>query len=317
VSESHARPLQVLVLGLGAMGTAVAGLLAHHTRAAVTIAGKWTAALDAIRQHGALVEGQESTLSCPMRALEPAQIEDGFADAVLVLVKSTGTVDAAPVAARARCANGLVVTLQNGLGNREILAAAAGKDNVLAGVAGIGATLLAPGRVRLFPGSLAIGAPPEIAPRLNPLAAALSRAGLPPNISPDTNRVLWTKLAVNCAINPVAALYRQPNGRLLAIPQAQKDMLDAATEVAAVAAAKGIGSMPDVEALVLLAAERTADNVNSMLHDVLRRVSTEIESLNGAVVREAHRLGVPVPVNERLLAAVRDVDAANSVEPTC
>ena len=295
-----APPLRILVLGTGAMGTAIAGLLAHHTRAAVTVAGRWVAALDAMRQHGAIVEDPQAPFAARVRALGIDEISPFSADAVIVLVKGLQTSDVAPIAARARSEHGLVLTLQNGLGNAEILAAAAGAHNVATGVAAFGATTLGPGHVRYFPGGLAIATDDAMAPRLAPLAVVLSAAHLAPSFSPDAERVLWTKLAINCAINPVAALHRHPNGCLLSMPEARADMIAAAAEVALVAAARGTPLSPHIEDLVTMAAERTAGNVNSMLQDVLRGVPTEIESLNGAVVREARALGVPVPVNERL-----------------
>jgi len=303
------RPkLRVLVLGTGAMGSAVAGLLAHQSRSDVTIAGRWVAALEALRERGVLVETPEGRFASSVSALTLDEVPGRSYDAVIVLVKSTATADVAPVAARARLELGLVLTLQNGLGNFELLAAAAGEDNVVAGVAGFGATSLGPGHVRVFPGSLAIGASPTTALRLAPLATAFARAGMTANISPSRDRVLWTKLAINCAINPVAALHRKPNGQLLAIPEARSAMLEAAAEVARVAAARGTDIGPYAEDRVLLAAERTAGNLNSMLQDVLRGVPTEIESLNGALVHEAQRLGVPVPVNEHLRDAIRAID---------
>ncbi len=312
--------LAVLILGTGAMGTAVAGLLAHHSRAEVTVAGGWAAALAAMREHGVVVDGPEGRLVARVNARALDEVPDRSYDAVIVLVKATSTAAVAPVAARARSDEGLVLTLQNGLGNLEILAAAVGGDNVLAGVSALGATSLGPGIVRVFPGSVAIGASRSMALRLAPLATVLARAGLTPHISPSTDRVLWTKLAINCALNPVAALYRKPNGQLISLPEARSTMLDAAAEVARVAAARGTDLGPYVEDRVLLAAERTAENVNSMLQDVLRGVPTEIESLTGAFVQEAERLGVPVPVNQRLLDAVRAIDfsqACPTSPPPC
>jgi 2-dehydropantoate 2-reductase len=111
----------------------------------------------------------------------------------------------------------------------------------------------------------------------------------------------WGKLAVNAGINALSAILNVPNGELLARPEALRLMEQAANEVAAVARAKGIAlPFADAAAEARRVAAATASNLSSMLQDVLRGAPTEVEAINGAVVREGVRAGVPTPVNEEL-----------------
>jgi 2-dehydropantoate 2-reductase len=211
----------------------------------------------------------------------------------------------------------LVVTLQNGLGNREAFDAAAGAGRVAVGVATLGATLLAPGRVRAFPGEIVLGLEgcPEVDHRLQDLARLLSRAGLPTRTAADVRALVWGKLAVNCAINPLAALTGLTNGALLEHPRLRALLGRAAREVAEVAGALGIPFEDDAGARAEAVAAATAGNRASMLQDLERGAPTEIDALCGAVVGQAARHGVRAPVNEWLWRSVRARESALAARP--
>ena len=159
------------------------------------------------------------------------------------------------------------LTLQNGLGNRELLGQALGARRVALGVTTQGATLLGPGLVRAAgDGAIIL----QEHPRLAPLAALLRRAGFSVETSPDPQALLWGKLVINAAINPLTALLGVPNGELLARPPAHALLQSAAGEAAAVAAALGMRlPYPDPTAAAENTARRTAANRSSMLQDVL------------------------------------------------
>jgi 2-dehydropantoate 2-reductase len=308
---SQRVPPRVLILGTGAMASVVGAKLARAGEAQVVLAGTWTEALDAVEARGLTVEeGAEVWTSfpaaCPI-AEAPAS------DIVLVLVKSTRTGDAEITHAirRSIAAGATVVTLQNGLGNREILEQAAGPEAVAVGIATLGATLLEPARVRAFPGRIFLGlerrAHADAGVRL--LGELLSRVGLRAEVSVDLRPLVWSKLAINCAINPLAALTGLPNGALLRSERLRALMACAAGEVAAVAQANGIRLTEDPRTLVEAVAEATAENRASMLQDLDRGVPTEIDFLNGAVSREARRLKVKATVNEWLWRSVRAREA--------
>jgi 2-dehydropantoate 2-reductase len=204
----------------------------------------------------------------------------------------------------------LVVTLQNGVGNREILAARLGEGRVGQGVTALGATLLGPGRVRhAGPGATLFGSSPQ-AEGMAALAALFRSCELPAELSDDLEALVWGKLVVNVGINALTALLRIPNGVLAAVPAARSLAEQAVAEAVTVAAARGT-RLPYDDALahVLGVAQATGANRSSMLQDVLRGSPTEVAAINGAVVREGRRLGVATPVNALLTALVSALDA--------
>jgi 2-dehydropantoate 2-reductase len=299
----------VTVLGTGAMACLFGARLARTGAARVTLAGSWPAGLTALAKDGIRVREDAGEWQVPVTALPLAGALPP-SELVLVLVKSHQTAAVAPHAARARSDDGLVLTLQNGLGHRELLAEAAGSDHVAVGVTPVGARLVAPGVVR--PGGdgiTVLGRSPVLADRLTRAAELLSAAGFPSELTDDIERLVWRKLAVNAAINPLTALLGVPNGALLADPIAHSELLAAAREVGAVAAARGIDLGADPAELAEAVARATATNHSSMLQDLERGARTEVDAINGAVVAEGQRLGVPTPVNAMLWAAVREREA--------
>ena len=305
---------RVLILGTGAMASSLGAHLARGGETEVTLAGRWTAALEAIPRHGIQVEDSSGVWTSRPEAIPLGSAPS--ADIVLVLVKSTQT-DAPGVAAavrRAAAAGAVLVTLQNGLGNREVLERAAGVDRVAVGVATLGATLLGPASVRTFPGEVVLAREgrPATDAKLEQLTGLLSRVGIPAATSPDVGPLMWGKLAVNCAINPLAALTGLTNGALLEHPGLRTLMSRAAREVADVARAKGIHLPGDPAERAEAVAKATGANRASMLQDLERGVPTEIAFLNGAVVAEAARRRVPTPINEWLWRSVRAREAALS-----
>ncbi len=283
--------MRVTILGTGAMACLFAARLAPV--ADVTVVGTWDEALAAIAAGGVVVESEAPRRVGVARlgaAVPPA-------DLVLVLVKAWQTDAVAPHLASLLAPDGAAVTLQNGLGHRERFG-----PRARLGVTMLGATLLGPGRVRPGgAGTTYVAGPAWI-------AAVLGRAGLAARVvdEAEAERLAWGKLAVNCAINPLTALLRVPNGALLERADAGVLMDRAAAECAAVARASGI-TLPwaDPVAYAREVAARTAANRSSMLQDVLRGAPTEIDAINGAVVREAERRGVPAPVNHVLWRLVR------------
>jgi 2-dehydropantoate 2-reductase len=304
-------PPRVLVVGTGAMASFFAARLQRHGDARVSMTGGWREALATISDRGVEVEDGSGSWSAYPEVVPQGGGRLPVVDLILVLVKAHQTAGVAPMVGRALGPTSHVLTLQNGLGNCEALEAAAGRHRVSVGVATVGATLLAPGRVRATPtGSVALGAGAAPPPRLLDLARLLEASGFEMSLERDVQRMVWRKLVVNCAINPLSAILGCLNGGLLESLEPRTTLLQAAGEVGAVAGALGIELGADPAALVLAVAERTAANRSSMLQDVTRGARTEIEALSGAVVREGQRLGVPVPVNEGLWRRIRALETA-------
>lgn len=295
----------ILIVGTGALGCLLAARLAAAGHP-VNMLGTWPQGLATLQERGVtLVGAGGSRQSFPVTA---STIPKDFADAklALVLVKAWQTERAAQQLFEALAVDGLALTMQNGLGNREQLVAKLGAERVAFGVITTGATLLAPGEVRWAgEGQITLGTHP----RLEPLAAALQAAGFEVATVTDVNSVAWSKLVINAAINPLTALLGVPNGELLARPTARALSAALAVEVGAVAAKKNIPlNFADPVAAAIGVAQRTAANLSSMLQDVRRGAPTEIEAICGAVVRAGREAGVPTPVNEvmwQLVSALR------------
>ncbi|MGH2626365.1 MAG: ketopantoate reductase family protein [Anaerolineales bacterium] len=293
-------PDSILIVGTGAMACLFGGRLAPH--ADVTLLGTWPEGVQALRRDGIRLETEAGESRHRIRVTSnPADVV-GVRHA-LVLVKSWQTRRAARQLADCLAPEGVVLTLQNGLGNLDVLVQVLGSDRAALGVTTSGATLLGPGRARAGGAGPVYLAPH---PRLVPIADLLRASGFAVEEAPDVEGLLWGKLAVNAAINPLTALLQVPNGELLERPHARELMAAAAMEVADVAAAMGIDlpmGRPDEQGLEV--ARRTAANRSSMLQDVARQAPTEIDAICGAVVDFGRRKGVATPVNFALWSMVR------------
>lgn len=300
----------ILIVGTGAMACLFAARLAS-TGVDVTMLGSWPEGLAALRKDGVrLVDpapegGAERRY--PVRvaeippAGEPLQLpETRYA---LVLVKSWQTNRSGCLLRSCLAPNGLALSLQNGLGNREALAESLGPERVALGVATVGANLAGPGTVRAGgEGSLFIGDHPQ----LEPLVALLQRAGFEVELTSDPDALLWGKLAINAAINPLTALLGVPNGELLKRPSARQLMAGLARETAAVAFAQGIRlPYPDPVAMAETVAERTALNRSSMLQDIQRGAPTEIDAICGNIVEAGEEFGIETPLNRSMTLLVK------------
>ncbi len=285
---------RVVIFGAGAMACHFGARLAAC--ADVTLVDAWKEGIDAIRQGGIRVEDAAGTRTVAVRA-EYLGCPADPCDLALVLVKSWQTERIARFLGPILKAGGLAISLQNGLGNVELLGA-----NAFPGSTAEGATLVAPGHVR--PG----GSGPTDAVAPGWVIELFRAAGFEARAcgAERARSLLWGKLAVSCGINALTALLRVPNGELLARPDAAALMEHCVEECAAVAAARGV-TLPvaDPAAQAREVAARTGSNLSSMLQDVLRGAPTECDAINGAVVREGRRAGVAAPVNETLWRLVR------------
>jgi 2-dehydropantoate 2-reductase len=214
---------------------------------------------------------------------------------VLVLVKAWQTERVAVQLKECLAEDGLVLTLQNGLGNRETLAQRLGLSRVALGTTTTGATLLGPGLVRAGgEGIISI----ERHEALGPIEEALKSAKFNVKVVEDAQSLIWGKLVINAAINPLTALLRVANGKLLESPSAREMMGALANETAQVAEAEKI-QLPFSNPIAAAeeVARKTAANRSSMLQDVLRGAPTEIDAICGAVVKAAQKHNIDTPAN--------------------
>ncbi len=323
--------MRILIIGAGALGGLFGALLSTAAETALLTTNRLHA--ERVRQHGLLLTGLDGkTRSIAVEMLtSPAQYAQGGrqADLVLICVKARATARAAATGRGLLAKDGRMLTLQNGLGNYEQIAAIAGAEQTLAGVTGQAATLLGPGHVRhAGTGLTRLGARERQWARASAIAALFTRAGIPAEVTGDLDSLLWEKLLVNVGINALAALLRVPNGVLAEVPACRRLMTLAVSEAVAVARARGI-ALPGGGGFLGLRRELrrvravcrlTAANQASMLQDVLRGAPTEIDVINGAVVREGRKAGLVVPANQlitRLVRALEDTAAsrAGGMEP--
>jgi 2-dehydropantoate 2-reductase len=296
----------MLIAGTGAMASLFAARLSA-VGVDVTMLGTWPAGLETLNRKGVtLITQDDQEHTYPVRATDDPADCTG-ARYALVLVKSWQTERAANQLAVCLAAHGVALTLQNGLGNRETLEEVLGSQRVALGVTTMGANLAGPGRVRLAgEGVITTGTHP----RLGPLTDLLRKAGFTIEDDPNPNALLWGKLVINAAVNPLTALLDIPNGELLNRLSAREVAAALASEAASVAVAKGISlPYPDPVLATEAVAQRTALNISSMLQDVRRGSPTEIDAICGAIVQAGEQTGVPTPVNRTIWQLVNGLRA--------
>ena len=257
--------------------------------------GSWKAGLQALRKDGVrLLDSAGNEHQFPVRATNDPRECRGIHHA-LILVKAWQTEFVAEQLRECLAEEGLAVTLQNGLGNRETLARYLGSNRVALGVTTTGATLLGPGLVREG-GEGVISM--ERHPAFGPVDEALRSANFNVDLVENAQSLIWGKLVINAAINPLTAILRVPNGRLLELPSAREMMQALAREAAQVAQAEHIPlPFPDPVAAAEEVARKTAANHSSMLQDVLRGAPTEIDAICGAVVKIGRNHSIESPIN--------------------
>ena len=284
----------ILIVGTGALATLFAARLTQAGYR-VTLLGTWKEGIDALRKNGArLIDTNGNEQQFEVSATDDPR-ECLGAQYALVLVKAWQTERAAGQLKECLTDDGLAVTLQNGLGNHETLTRSLGLNRVALGSSTTGATLLGPGLVKAGgEGVISI----ERNPALDPIEAALRSANFNVQIVDDAQSLIWGKLVINAAINPLTALLQITNGELLNRPAAREMMAELACEAAQVAKAENVGlPFSDPVKATEDVARKTAANHSSMLQDVLRHAPTEIDAICGAVVKTAQKHGINAPAN--------------------
>jgi 2-dehydropantoate 2-reductase len=297
--------MRFLVVGPGAMGCLFAARL-KKAEQEVTLLDYRSDRADLIRSQGIRVEGVggEFTVQVPATTGETPDTPD----AVLICVKANQTRQAAEGLKGWISPDAAVVTLQNGVGNLETLEAVFGRGRVLGGVTAEGATLLGPGHIRhAGRGDTIIG--PESFALTERIVEAFNNAGFSARAVENARDLIWGKLIINVGINALTAITRLKNGRLPEIRGTKTVLEGAVQEAVAVARAKGITlPYPDPVGRVTEVCGATAENIASMLQDVLKQRATEVPFINGAIVEEGKKLGIPTPVNHTLTCLVQAIE---------
>ena len=302
--------METLIIGAGAIGGLFGALLSPFVP--VTFFTTNPGHAGAINRDGLALTALDGQIRrTPARALTDPRLYGRRAALAIVCTKARSTAQAADIAGQLLAGDGLVLTLQNGLGNLEQIEAAVGATRAAAGTTAQAATLLGPGQVRhAGSGPTVLAAGPGQEGKIAAVAALFNQAGIPTSVTGDGQALLWSKLIVNVGINALTALLRVPNGTLADIPECESIMARAVAEAVDVARALGV-RLPDGEPLerVKTVCAMTGGNRSSMLQDILAGRPTEVDVINGAVVRKGGEAGIPTPVNRLLTELVKALEA--------
>jgi len=303
--------MKIAVVGAGAMGSLFGAMLAEAGNEA-WLYDVWQEHVQTVEQHGLNIEREGKARKVKINATaDPRQI--GRADLVIIFVKSTQTKSAAETAQKIAGPDGTVMTLQNGMGNADIIAQDIEADRILAGTTSHGATMLGAGRIRhAGVGATTIGSWADTdrgRQRAKQFADFFNSNGIETEAVADVRSVVWNKLLINIGINAITALSGIKNGQLLDLDVTRELSRCAVEEAMAVARAQQVGIKDNAVDIVFKVAEATAANRSSMGQDVDNKRQTEIAAINGFIVREAKRLGLEAPINFALKALIETLQS--------
>ncbi len=302
--------MKIAVMGAGAVGCYYGGMLARHAAAGheVMLIGR-PQHVDAVRRDGLWLDTQTFKEHVPLQASTDASAVAG-AELVLFCVKSTDTESAAAEMRPHLRPGALLLTLQNGVDNAERLQAALPGQEIAASVVYVATEMAGPGHVRHHGRGELVIAPSSASAQV---AATLIAAGVPTEISDNVPGALWAKLILNCAYNALSAISQLPYGRLAQGEGVQDVLRDVVDECLAVAKASGITVPGDVWAAVSRIAETMPGQLSSTAQDLARGKRSEIDHLNGHVLRRGQALGIRTPVNRTLHTLVKLIESRAAV----
>ncbi len=300
--------MKIVIMGAGAMGSLFGGLLTLSGED-VWLVDIWKENIDAMRSNGLKVEDRGKVQIIPVKATtDVASV--GKADLILFFVKTYQTEKAVSDVLVLQKENTVFLTLQNGLGNEETICKKVNRKKVILGVTGQGATLLGPGHIRHAGwGKTYVGELDEkITDRVTQIAQVFRKAGIETEVSSHIHDLVWEKLLVNVGINALAALTGLKNGQLLDYPETVRLMEALVSEAVEVTRRKEIQIDENPMNRVKVVIEATRENRCSMGQDLDYKRRTEIDAINGAVVREAERFGISVPYNQMITDLIKVVE---------
>ena len=302
---NKAEDLRFAVIGAGAVGCYFGAILAragHH----VTLIGR-PHHVSAIQQHGLLLTTQEFEEHIALQAsTDLVAIHD--ADVILFCVKSTDTLSTAQQAKPHLSPNAVILSLQNGVENAELLRSVL-PHQVIPAVVYVATEMVGDGHVKHNGrGELVIGssASSEL------IASVLTAAAIPTQVSENVIGALWAKLIVNCAYNALSAITQLPYGQLVQQEGVVRMMEELVVECLTVASAAGVVVPGDSRENVKQIARTMADQTSSTAQDLARGKRSEIDFLNGYVNRQGLLHHVPTPVNHALTSIVKMLEKSSA-----
>lgn len=304
--------MRICIIGAGAMGTLYGAMLAKGG-AEIVLYDQWAAHIETVRRDGLRLSGITGDFLVEVAATTaPASI--GRVDLCISQVNSYATTAAAEVAQRVLGPDGYCLTLQNGVGNIEKLAAVLGEHRVMGGLSYHSAAMGGLGHgVHTHAGPTWLGElDGKRTERLETLVRLLAKSGFQPTVVDDIQGFIWGKFIHNCSINPICAVAGIRVGQIPMDEAADTFQTRIIEEALAIIRAKGI-DVPEADPMGAIKKFcKVKFNKPSMLQHVEAGKRTEIDSLNGVIVEEGRRHGIPTPFNEALTLMVRAIDARNA-----
>ncbi|MBO1305586.1 ketopantoate reductase family protein [Enterococcus sp. 669A] len=308
--------MKICFLGAGALGSSIGGTLAQNGKE-VYLVDQWQEHVDQINQNGLIFVEDGMETAIPIQATsDPATL--GKMDLVIVLVKSFATEIAIKNAAPLIGEETLVLSLQNGLGNEEILEQQLSPQQIIGGKAYVGGVLVAPGKV--IPGikgkEVCIGEMDgQQTPRIQKVADELNEGGITTKISSNIKGMIWDKLMINVATGALAGITGLPYGDLYQLPEVEATAFAAVEEAIAVAKAHQIVLSEESPKAIWQKASAGLPYgfKTSILQSLEKQQRSEIDFINGAVVRWGEKVNLPTPVNQTLTACVKGIEVKNGL----
>lgn len=303
--------MNIAVIGAGAMGTLFGGRLAQAGNS-VTLVDVSPAVIDAVNSNGILLEDEAGEHRIPATAMRGESLT-APQDLVILFTKTIYSRAALEGARGCIGSKTVVLTLQNGLGNAELVGEFVNEDQVLVGVTNYASDVLGPAHVRTQGGGYVrlMSANGKMSKAVTAVNDALLQAGFNSEISPDVSVAIWEKVAFNAALNSTTALCRVPCGGIGAVEQGREIAFEIVRETSRVAQAYGVHA--DAERVIesiKYSFVHHKDHYTSMAQDVQRGRRTEVDFINGQIVKRAEAKGIDVPYVRAVYDLLKVVEAS-------
>lgn len=302
--------MKVTMMGAGAMGGMIGGRLAaagNH----VWLVDVWKEHVDKMQSEGLTLETSQGTqvlkVNATTRVGEVFE-KDGYSDLVIIFVNTNFTDQITRDALAVIGKDTYVLTVQNGVGNADIIAKYVPKDRVIMGTTLAAGVLLGPGHVRdsgtnTFTQIMPMEGP--VTPAIENIVKVMSEAGLQTEATPEAETAIWKKLCVNCCTCGIGTITRLTCGQVCEKPDGAFLVTEIIREVCAVANAKGLKLDYDTELSHFFEVYTPSTHYASMVQNAKKKMKTEVETITGAVVHEGERLGIPTPYNTAVYHLIR------------
>ncbi len=297
--------MKITVMGAGAMGLLYGAYLSRNNEVVMIDVSKEV--VDCINQNGITVEEKDGVEKFYAKAYLSGEYDD-VSDLAIVFVKSPYTAETIEQNLKTIGKNTVIMTLQNGMGNDSVIAKQSGSENIIAGTSRHNSTLVRHGVCRHGgTGVTVIGGASEGI--LQKTAEVLKNAGFETEVSDDIRRIMWSKLFINLVINPFTAITGMKNGFMNECPSAVPFTERLIKEAVAVARADGQSfDFDEVAESIRRTSAATSDGYSSMYQDCKNGRKTEVDAINGAVVRMAEKYGLSAPCNAILTDIIHSLE---------